>query len=148
MSEMSEEPKIKVQDAFVIVESTEFGYYYSIKYKMVYEDNYTIGYSSYNPELVFGWLKDVFDIVDMEECKRTKVDINFGLPVYGLVMKRFEDLEQGEKFIYMYDGSPHLCIKVKDGFGIGAVEVDNGEVLAAENNPYVFTGGVNISGKN
>ena len=61
-----EETKIKVTEAEVIVQRVTVGFYFMIKYKKVGEENYNIGFGSYNVHMVFDWLGKYFEIVSQE----------------------------------------------------------------------------------
>lgn len=61
-----EETKIKVTEAEVIVQRVTVGFYFMIKYKKVGEENYNIGFGSYNVHMVFDWLDKYFEIVSHE----------------------------------------------------------------------------------
>lgn len=55
--------KIKVTSAEIVVHGTVEKPYYEIKYLVIGEDEYRIGYSSYDLKNVFGWLEECFEIV-------------------------------------------------------------------------------------
>ena len=55
--------KIKVESAEIVVHGTVEKPYYEIKYLVIGEDEYRIGYSSYDLKNVFGWLEECFEIV-------------------------------------------------------------------------------------
>lgn len=59
----SENNKIKVTSAEIVVHGTVEKPYYEIKYLVVGEYEYRIGYSSYDLKNVFGWLEECFEIV-------------------------------------------------------------------------------------
>lgn len=59
----SENNKIKVTSTEIVVHGTVEKPYYEIKYLVVGEDEYRIGYSSYELKNVFGWLQECFEIV-------------------------------------------------------------------------------------
>lgn len=65
---LNEEQKIKVTSAEIIVsnnEDTRQGKpYYSIKYKELGKEEYTIGFSSYKLQYVLEWLDTCFEIVE------------------------------------------------------------------------------------
>lgn len=61
-----EETKIKVTEAEVIVQRVTVGFYFMIKYKKVGEENYNIGFGSYNVHMAFDWLGKYFEIVSQE----------------------------------------------------------------------------------
>lgn len=56
--------KIMVKSAEIVVHGTADKPYYEIKYCEVGEEEYHIGYSSYNLAYVFKWLHKYFEIVD------------------------------------------------------------------------------------
>ena len=58
-----ENNKIKVASAEIVVHGTIEKPYYEIKYLVIGEDEYRIGYSSYDINNVFGWLEECFEIV-------------------------------------------------------------------------------------
>ena len=49
--------------AEIVVHGTVENPYYEIKYLVIGEDEYRIGYSSYDINNVFGWLEECFEIV-------------------------------------------------------------------------------------
>jgi hypothetical protein len=53
-----------VEDMDIIVEIINGKPYYSIKYKKVGDDDYTIGYSSYNLDFVFEWKEKYFELIE------------------------------------------------------------------------------------
>ena len=55
--------KIKVVSAEIVVHGTVEKPYYEIKYLVIGEDEYRIGYSSYDLRNVFGWLEECFEVV-------------------------------------------------------------------------------------
>lgn len=59
----SKNNKIKVTSADIVVHGTVERPYYEIKYLAIGEDEYRIGYSSYDLKNVFGWLQECFEIV-------------------------------------------------------------------------------------
>lgn len=59
----SENTKIKVTSAEIVVHGTVDKPYYEIKYYDIADGEYHIGYSSYNLNYVFKWLEECFDIV-------------------------------------------------------------------------------------
>lgn len=68
---LKEEQKIKVTSAEIIVENKK-GLrnekpYYSIKYKELGQEEYTIGYSSYKLPYVLEWLDTYFEIVEEQD---------------------------------------------------------------------------------
>ena len=68
---LNEEQKIKVTSAEIIVlnnENTRQGKpYYSIKYKELGKEEYTIGFSSYKLQYVLEWLDTCFEIVEEQD---------------------------------------------------------------------------------
>ena len=60
------EEKIKVMSAEIIVTGDPKNPYYEIKYLEIGKDEYTIGYGSYDLELVNHWYDDCFEIVTEE----------------------------------------------------------------------------------
>lgn len=56
--------KIKVTSAEIVVHGTVEKPYYEVKYLVIGEDEYRIGYSSYDLKNVFGWLEECFEIID------------------------------------------------------------------------------------
>ena len=75
---LKEEPKIKVTSAEIIVENKEGTRqekpYYSIRYKELGKEEYTIGYSSYKLQYVLEWLDTYFEIVEEPIIVETEVD--------------------------------------------------------------------------
>ena len=55
--------KIKVASAEIVVHGTIEKPYYEIKYLVIDENEYRIGYSSYDLKNVFVWLEEYFEIV-------------------------------------------------------------------------------------
>lgn len=55
--------KIKVASAEIVVHGTLENPYYEIRYYDISDGKYHIGYSSYDLSIVFGWLKECFEIV-------------------------------------------------------------------------------------
>ena len=55
--------KIKVTSAEIVVHGTVEKPYYEIKYLVIGEEEYRIGYSSYDIKNVFKWLRECFEIV-------------------------------------------------------------------------------------
>ena len=58
-----ENNKIKVASAEIVVHGTIEKPYYEIKYLVIDENEYRIGYSSYDLKNVFVWLEECFEIV-------------------------------------------------------------------------------------
>lgn len=63
----TEERKIKVTEAEVIVRRCNTGFYFEIKYKRAGEEHYNIGYGSCNIHIVFDWLDRCFEFVSPEK---------------------------------------------------------------------------------
>ena len=59
----AKDTKIMVKSAEIVVHGTADKPYYEIKYRKVTEEEYHIGYSSYNLDYVFKWLHKYFEIV-------------------------------------------------------------------------------------
>lgn len=59
-----ESKKIKVSSAEIVVHGTKEKPYFEIKYFDLSDHETHIGYSSYNLDIVFGWLEKYFEIVD------------------------------------------------------------------------------------
>ena len=55
--------KIKVASAEIVVHGTYEKPYYEIRYYDISDGKYHIGYSSYDLSIVYGWLKECFEIV-------------------------------------------------------------------------------------
>lgn len=53
-----------VEDMDIIVEIINGKLYYSIKYKKVGDNDYTIGYSSYNLDFVLEWKEKYFELIE------------------------------------------------------------------------------------
>ena len=60
--------KIKVSSAEIVVHGTKEKPYFEIKYFGLSNNEIHIGYSSYNLDIVFGYLDKYFDIVEKDEC--------------------------------------------------------------------------------
>lgn len=58
--------KIKVSELDIIVTGTKENPYFEIKYKRVGEEDYNIGYSSYDLNNVFDWKEECFELVKEE----------------------------------------------------------------------------------
>lgn len=61
--------KIKVSNAEIVVHGTKEKPYFEIKYFDLSDNETHIGYSSYNLDIVFGYLDKYFDIVEKDECE-------------------------------------------------------------------------------
>ena len=61
--------KIKASSAEIVVHGTKEKPYYEIKYFDLSDNETHIGYSSYNLDIVFGYLDKYFDIVEKDECE-------------------------------------------------------------------------------
>lgn len=72
---LKEEQKIKVTSAEIIVENKkglrQEKPYYSIKYKELGQEEYTIGYSSYKLQYVLEWLDTYFEIVEGQDTDKS-----------------------------------------------------------------------------
>lgn len=55
--------KIKVSSAEIVVHGTKENPYYEIEYFDLSDNEIHIGFSSYKPDVVFGYLEKYFDIV-------------------------------------------------------------------------------------
>ena len=66
MNEKRYEEKIKVTSAEIIVTGDPKNPYYEIKYLEVGKGEYTIGYGSYDLDLVTNWYNDCFEFVTEE----------------------------------------------------------------------------------
>lgn len=62
-----------VEDMDIIVEIINGKLYYSIKYKKVGNDDYTIGYSSYNLDFVLEWKEKYFELIKKKPTWYSKV---------------------------------------------------------------------------
>ena len=56
----------KVTSAEIVVHGTIDKPYYEIKYREIGSSEYHVGYSSYNLNNVFEWLKECFEIVNTD----------------------------------------------------------------------------------
>ena len=63
----SENNKIKITSAEIVVHGTAEKSYYEIKYYDLADGKCHIGYSSYNLNYVFKWFEECFDVVGDEE---------------------------------------------------------------------------------
>ena len=61
--------KIKVSNAEIVVHGTKEKPYFEIKYFDLSDNETHIGYSSYNLDIVVGYLDKYFDIVEKDECE-------------------------------------------------------------------------------
>lgn len=61
--------KIKVSNAEIVVHGTKEKPYFEIKYFDLSDNETHIGYSSYNLDIVFGYLDKYFDIVEKDGCE-------------------------------------------------------------------------------
>ena len=59
--------KIKVTSTEIVVHGTIDKPYYEIKYREIGSSEYHVGYSSYDLNNVFEWLKECFEIVNTDE---------------------------------------------------------------------------------
>ena len=66
--------KIKVASAEIVVHGTYKKPYYEIRYYDISDGKYHIGYSSYDLSIVFGWLKECFEIVHEIEGEYTSTE--------------------------------------------------------------------------
>lgn len=60
---LEKQKKIKVASAEIVVHGTSEKPYYEIRYYDISDGKYHIGYSSHDLSIVFGWLKECFEIV-------------------------------------------------------------------------------------
>lgn len=65
-NDLCDPPKIKVTSAEIIVTGDPKNPYYEIKYLAVGNDEYTIGYGSYDLKIVTKWYNDCFEFVTGE----------------------------------------------------------------------------------
>lgn len=63
MCEKKEHEKARVTEAEIVVRGTQEKPYFEIKYLEVGKSEYSVGYSSYNLEYVFQWLREEFEVV-------------------------------------------------------------------------------------
>ena len=77
--------KIKVASAEIVVHGTYEKPYYEIRYYDISDGKYHIGYSSYDLSIVFGWLKECFEIVQevAEEYNNGWIPCSERLPEEG-----------------------------------------------------------------
>lgn len=59
--------KVKVTSAEIVVHGTIDKPYYEIKYREIGSSEYHVGYSSYDLNNVFEWLKECFEIVNADD---------------------------------------------------------------------------------
>ena len=64
--------KLVVDDIEVIVRGVANKPYYEIKYREVGNDDYNIGFGSYDLNNVFKWKEEEFEVVSEKEEKETK----------------------------------------------------------------------------
>ena len=62
----SKDIKIKVTSAEIVVHGSVDKPYYEIKYREIGSSEYHVGYSSYDLNNVFEWLKECFEIVNTD----------------------------------------------------------------------------------
>lgn len=67
--------KLVVDDIEVIVGGTANKPYYGIKYREVGNDNYNIGFGSYDLNNVLKWKEEEFEVVSEKENKETKQEV-------------------------------------------------------------------------
>lgn len=65
--ELLEREKLKVTEAEVVVRRCNTGFYFEIKYKMVNEEHYHVGFGSCNLHTVINWLDTYFEFVKDED---------------------------------------------------------------------------------
>lgn len=65
--------KIKVSSAEIVVHGTKDKPYYEIKYRDLSDGQIYEGYSSYNLDYVFEWLKECFEILSEKEINRMSI---------------------------------------------------------------------------
>ena len=58
-----DDKKLKVTSAEIVVHGNVKKPYFEIKYRLINDKDYHIGYSSYNLDFVFEWLDEYFEIV-------------------------------------------------------------------------------------
>lgn len=67
------EEKIRVSSAEIVVHGTKEKPYYEIKYRELSDGQIHIGYSSYNLDFVFEWLKECFETMPEKEDDRMSI---------------------------------------------------------------------------
>ena len=68
----SRDIKIKITSAEIVVHGTIAKPYYEIKYREIGSSEYHVGYSSYDLNNVFEWLKECFEIVNTDEQQNSR----------------------------------------------------------------------------
>lgn len=66
-SDDNKKEKIKVRSVEIVVHGTREKPYYEIEYLCIDDNELHIGYSSYNLSIVFQWLEECFEKVDIDE---------------------------------------------------------------------------------
>ena len=116
--------KIKVESLDIIVNMTDGKPYYEIKYKVLGERHYNIGYSSYNLDFVIEWRDQYFEVVENKDTKDTNVpskwipitekapeDESYILVSFenytGLDIARYEEDDEGGSFYPGDDDEPY-----------------------------------------
>lgn len=98
--------KAKVNSLGIIVRTIDDKPYYELKYRLVGEKDYSIGYSSYNLKVVLGYINEYFEIVKSD--KQTNADRIRNMSDEELAewltnMCDFEKSEEPYKSIYNLD---------------------------------------------
>lgn len=66
-NEADESRKVRVKSAEIVVHGTADKPYYEIKYYDLSDEEWHIGYSSYDLKNIFGWLEECFEIINETE---------------------------------------------------------------------------------
>ena len=102
--------KIKVASAEIVVHGTYEKPYYEIRYYDISDGKYHIGYSSYDLSIVFGWLKECFEIV-----QEVAEEYNNGwIPIKTRPMTE-EEKEYYSEYLFEGNGLIYECPLPDDG---------------------------------
>lgn len=104
--------KIKVTSLEIIVTGTKEKPYFVIKYKEVGEEDYHIGYGSFDLNYVFGWKEECFEIVNQvaETYEQEVCEWKWGID-YAHVQCRGDKILFGSRRLFDY--CPYCGKKIK-----------------------------------
>ena len=114
--------KIKVASAEIVVHGTSEKPYYEIRYYDISDGKYHIGYGSYDLSIVFGWLKECFEIVQevAEEYNSGWIPCSERLPEErDWCLAVFEEVDTGFigiPYIAEYLMGKHTIATTEDGW--------------------------------
>jgi len=115
--------KIKVESAEIVVHGTSKKPYYEIRYYDISDGKYHIGYSSYDLSIVFGWLKECFEIVQevAEEYTSTEhINCSTNTSTDGWIPIKTRPMTDEEKeyyseYLFEDNGFIYECLLPNDG---------------------------------